>query len=112
MGPLFSRGVSVVICAGFATGSGFSSSEFTRLKTAVLAPMPRAMVRIAVIAKLGDRPTWRRANRKSCIKVRMRVSVEQGNLQQAMHVRGQSLGGTSHLFRSVVRDPRLRCRVL
>src|SRR5579871_5572394 len=35
---------------------------FTRVKIAVFAPMPRAMVRMTVAAKLGDFWTWRRAN--------------------------------------------------
>ncbi len=37
-----------------------------RLKIAVLAPMPRARVRIAVVAKAGDHLwNWRRAKRQS-----------------------------------------------
>jgi len=52
-GPLFSRGTRVAICSGLGTGSGLSSSEFTRLKMAVFAPTPRARVSTAVAAKLG-----------------------------------------------------------
>jgi len=57
MGPLLSDTASSVTCCGFSTGSGLSSSEFTRLKMAVLAPMPSASVSTAVMAKLGARPS-------------------------------------------------------
>jgi len=39
--------------AGFATGNDFSRIACTRVKIAVLAPMPREMVRMTVMAKPG-----------------------------------------------------------
>src|SRR3974390_958532 len=52
---------------GSATGSDFSRTAYTSVKMAVLAPMPKAMVRITVRAKPGDFRICRNATRISCI---------------------------------------------
>ena len=48
------------------TGSGRSSTPFTTVKTAVLAPIPSASVRMAMTAKPGCRRSMRSAYRTSC----------------------------------------------
>src|ERR1700745_1898358 len=53
--------------AGFVTGSDFKRIACTRVKMAVLAPMPSEMVRITVAAKPGDFRNWRSANFRSYI---------------------------------------------
>ena len=63
MPPFISN--TVYSCCGSRTGSMRSSKAFSALKTAVFAPMPRARVRIAVMAKPGDLPNWRTPKRIS-----------------------------------------------
>src|SRR5262245_20816304 len=48
-----------------ANGTGLSSTPFTTLKIAVLAPMPRASVRMAAVANPGFFPMRRNARRMS-----------------------------------------------
>jgi hypothetical protein len=54
-----------MICSACGNGSGLSRSEFTRLKMAVFAPMPRASVSTAVRVKLGAFLSWRKVKRRS-----------------------------------------------
>ena len=53
--------------SGSANGSGRSSTASTTLKTAVLAPMPRASAPAATAKKRGRRDNARRAQRRSVI---------------------------------------------
>src|ERR1700691_4978762 len=50
----------------FLKGSGRSRTALTTLKIAVLAPMPRARVRMATRVKPGDFASMRMANLRSC----------------------------------------------
>src|SRR5580704_19342380 len=50
----------------WANGSGRRMTESMTLKTAVLAPMPRARVRMATRVKPGDFASMRMANLRSC----------------------------------------------
>jgi len=52
--------------AGSRYGMGRSTTAFTTLKMAVLAPMPSASVRMATAAKPGERQSTRRPHRTSC----------------------------------------------
>src|SRR6185437_9174801 len=51
---------SVINSSGCGYGKGFSSTPSTTLKTAVLAPMPRANVRMATEVNIGERISLRR----------------------------------------------------
>src|SRR5260221_2049635 len=51
-------------------GRGRNNTELTMLKIAVLAPIPRASVRIATAANAGFLVNWRRAKRKLFITKR------------------------------------------
>src|SRR5690606_8108732 len=51
--------------AGSRNGSGSSRTAWTRLKMALVAPMPRPSVAIAVAAKTGERCNARSAARTS-----------------------------------------------
>ncbi len=59
------RSLMATSCPECAYGSGLSSTPLTTEKRAVLAPIPRASVRMAMIAKAGDLPSMRRAKRMS-----------------------------------------------
>src|SRR6266542_858000 len=52
--------------SGSGNGSGFSSTPYTTLKIAVLAPIPNARVRTATAAKPGCFRSMRAAQRRSC----------------------------------------------
>src|SRR5437867_7362407 len=52
-------------------GRGRSSTAFTTLKIAVLAPMPRARVSTATAVKPGFFSSWRKANFRSFIPQRL-----------------------------------------
>ena len=56
--------------AGSATGNRRSISAFITLKIAVLAPIPRARVRMAMQVMTGFFSNWRKANFKSFITQR------------------------------------------
>ena len=47
-----------------AYGSGLSSTALATMKSAVLAPIPRARVITATAVKPGDLAHWRRAKRR------------------------------------------------
>jgi hypothetical protein len=55
--PLFSMNTSR---SAFGKGSGRNSSAFTRLKIAVLAPMPMARIRMAMSEKAASRRSVRK----------------------------------------------------
>src|SRR5438445_13877256 len=53
--------------AGSATGREERRTACTKVKIAVLAPMPSATVRTTVAVNPGNFTNWRRANLRSCI---------------------------------------------
>src|SRR5688572_26165495 len=53
--------------SGSGKGGGRNITAFTRLKMAVLAPIPRPSVRTATTVKPGFFSNWRNANRRSFI---------------------------------------------
>src|SRR4051812_2942628 len=57
---------SWTIRSGWGNGSGFSTTAWSRLKIAVVAPTPRASVATAISAKTGALRSWRRAKTASC----------------------------------------------
>src|SRR5581483_11111809 len=65
--------------SGLAKAKGFSSTESTTEKMEVTAPMPRASVRIAVMAKPGDLRSVRALKRRSCRKFCMLPLGEGGS---------------------------------
>jgi hypothetical protein len=74
--------------------SGRNSSAFTKLKTAVLAPMPSDSVEIATSAKAGFFTSIRNPNRRSCtISSSRRCRWSQSASQKALELRRSS----SHL---------------
>src|SRR5437879_5764983 len=56
---------------GSGKGNGRSSTPYTTVKIAVLAPMPRASVKTATAVKPGFFASIRKAYRKSCQSVPM-----------------------------------------
>src|SRR6185503_19592129 len=54
---------------GSGNGKGRSSTAFTTLKIAVLAPIPSASAIVATMLTLGDFSNMRSPNRMSCIKL-------------------------------------------
>ncbi len=59
--PLHGRPLNATRRSGCGKGSGWRSTASRMLKMAVVAPMPRASVRMAVAAKPGLLRSWRSA---------------------------------------------------
>src|SRR5438132_2461202 len=57
--------MSRTCCCGSRYGIGRTSSSFTRLRTAVVAPIASAMVRTAMAVNAGCLSSWREAKRMS-----------------------------------------------
>src|SRR5215831_15250953 len=55
--------------SGLATGRFLSRIAFMSVKTAALAPIPKAKVSTAVLVNPGVLRNWRNAKRKSCMRV-------------------------------------------
>jgi len=55
-------------CSGCEYGKGCNNVASTTLKIAVVAPMPNAIVKMAMAVKPGDLRSMRTAKRMSCQK--------------------------------------------
>src|SRR5689334_1805279 len=102
------RSRTLTIRSAFSYGRGLSRTPSTKLKIAVLAPIPNASVSRATIAKPGLRASIRALYRKSCRSGAINVSNKQIATETGASLKkGQCIDtvGSDFVAKKLIRQP-------